>query len=259
VRGCLELTRVRYNLGEDALHYADTLNGDRAFVAGDAEEIRAAVSNLLDNAVKYSDKRVQVSVAVAAPDAKHVVVRIADQGIGIPTGQLKRIFNRFYRAPGRFMARVKGTGLGLFIVRSIVKSTAAASLPRAPAWGKAARLRFNSESLITMSAVLIVEDEKHLADGLRFNLEAEGYEVDITGDGESALSLLLEERRRFDAVVLDVMLPGKNGFEIASELRAAGQYVPVLMLTAMGRPEDVLRVLSRVRTTTCQSPSTWRF
>ena len=92
-----------------------------------------------------------------------------------------------------------------------------------------------------MSAVLIVEDEKHLADGLRFNLEAEGYEVDATGDGESALSLLLEDRRRFDAVVLDVMLPGKSGFEIASELRAAGQYVPVLMLTAMGRPEDVLR------------------
>jgi len=92
-----------------------------------------------------------------------------------------------------------------------------------------------------MSAVLIVEDEKHLADGLRFNLEAEGYEVDTTSDGESALSLLLEERKRFDAVVLDVMLPGKSGFEVASELREAGQFVPVLMLTARGRPEDVLR------------------
>jgi len=92
-----------------------------------------------------------------------------------------------------------------------------------------------------MSAVLIVEDEMHLADGLRFNLEAEGYEVSIAADGESALSLLLEEPRRFDAVVLDVMLPGKNGFEVASELRAAGQFVPVLMLTARGRPEDVLR------------------
>lgn len=121
VRECLELTRVRYNLGEDALHYADTLNGERACVAGDVDEIRAAVSNLLDNAVKYSDKGVNVSIAVAAPDKKNVVVRIVDEGIGIPTGQLKRIFNRFYRAPGRFMARVKGTGLGLFIVQSIVK------------------------------------------------------------------------------------------------------------------------------------------
>jgi len=121
VRDCLELTRVRYNLGEEALHYADDLDGQRACVKGDADEIRAAVSNLLDNAVKYSDKQVQVSVAVAAPDARNVVVRIADQGIGIPTAQLKHIFKRFYRAPGRFMARVKGTGLGLFIVQSVVK------------------------------------------------------------------------------------------------------------------------------------------
>ena len=120
VRECLELTRVRYNLGDGALHYADALNGERACVTGDVDEIRAAVSNLLDNAVKYSDKQVNVSIDVAAPDAKNIVVRIVDQGIGIPPGQLKRIFKRFYRAPGRFMARVKGTGLGLFIVQSIV-------------------------------------------------------------------------------------------------------------------------------------------
>src|SRR5918911_1609302 len=92
-----------------------------------------------------------------------------------------------------------------------------------------------------MSAVLIVEDEKHLADGLRFNLEAEGYTVETVADGESALSLLLEKRQRFDAVVLDVMLPGRDGFTVAAELRRAGQFVPVLMLTARGRPEDVLR------------------
>ncbi len=92
-----------------------------------------------------------------------------------------------------------------------------------------------------MSAVLIVEDEKHLADGLRFNLEAEGYDVDTVRDGEAALALLLEERRPYACVVLDVMLPGKDGFEVASELRQAGQFVPVLMLTALGRPEEVLR------------------
>jgi two-component system alkaline phosphatase synthesis response regulator PhoP len=92
-----------------------------------------------------------------------------------------------------------------------------------------------------MSAVLIVEDEKHLADGLRYNLEAEGYTVEVTGDGEAALALLLEQRQDFDAVVLDVMLPGKDGFTVAAELRRAGQFVPVLMLTARGRPEDVLR------------------
>src|SRR5918997_941063 len=92
-----------------------------------------------------------------------------------------------------------------------------------------------------MSAVLIVEDEKHLADGLRYNLEAEGYLVEVVLDGESALALLRENPQRFDAVVLDVMLPGKDGFAVASELRQSGQFVPVLMLTARGRPEDVLR------------------
>jgi two-component system, OmpR family, alkaline phosphatase synthesis response regulator PhoP len=92
-----------------------------------------------------------------------------------------------------------------------------------------------------MSTVLIVEDEQHLADGLRFNLEAEGYEVEVVADGESALALLLSDRKHVDVVVLDVMLPGKDGFEVAAELRRAGQFVPVLMLTARGRPEDVLR------------------
>jgi two-component system alkaline phosphatase synthesis response regulator PhoP len=92
-----------------------------------------------------------------------------------------------------------------------------------------------------VSAVLIVEDEKHLADGLRFNLEAEGYSVETVGDGESALELLMEKRERFDVVILDVMLPGKDGFTVVSDIRQAGQFMPVLMLTARGRPEDVLR------------------
>ncbi len=92
-----------------------------------------------------------------------------------------------------------------------------------------------------MSSVLVVEDEQHLADGLRFNLEAEGYTVNTVSNGEAALSLLLEREQPFDVVVLDVMLPGKDGFTVASELRASGQFVPVLMLTARGRPDDVLR------------------
>ena len=92
-----------------------------------------------------------------------------------------------------------------------------------------------------MSNVLIVEDEKHLAAGLRFNLEAEGYGVETAADGEAALALLLGGGRAFDVVVLDVMLPGADGFHVALELRRAGSFVPVLMLTARGRPEDVLR------------------
>ena len=89
--------------------------------------------------------------------------------------------------------------------------------------------------------ILIVEDEQHIADGLRFNLEAEGLDTVVASDGERALHLLLKERQPFDAVILDVMLPGKDGFDVASEVRAAGQYVPILMLTARGRPEDVIR------------------
>ena len=89
--------------------------------------------------------------------------------------------------------------------------------------------------------VLIVEDETHLAEGLRFNLEAEGYGADVVETGEAALALLLGGGQRFDLVVLDVMLPGKDGFEVAAELRAAKQFIPILMLTARGRPDDVLR------------------
>lgn len=92
-----------------------------------------------------------------------------------------------------------------------------------------------------MNEILIVEDEQHLADGLRFNLEAEGYGVTVAGDGETALARLLAPEASFAAVVLDVMLPGKDGFAVAAELRSAGQFVPILMLTARGRPEDVLR------------------
>ncbi len=92
-----------------------------------------------------------------------------------------------------------------------------------------------------MSRVLVVEDEAHLAQGLRFNLQAEGYAAEVVGDGEAATERLLAKSENFDVVVLDIMLPGKDGFSVVSELRAARNYVPVLMLTARGRPEDVLK------------------
>jgi DNA-binding response OmpR family regulator len=92
-----------------------------------------------------------------------------------------------------------------------------------------------------MSRILVVEDEQHLAEGLRFNLEAEGYQVEVLETGEAALEALTRDPAGFDLVVLDVMLPGKDGFEVISELRAAGQFIPTLMLTARGHPDDVLR------------------
>jgi DNA-binding response OmpR family regulator len=92
-----------------------------------------------------------------------------------------------------------------------------------------------------MSRILVVEDEAHIAEGVRFNLEAEGHSVRVAGRGEDALRLLLEEKEGFEALVLDVMLPGKDGFTVARELREAQNYIPLLMLTARSRPEDVLR------------------
>jgi len=123
-RECLELARTRTHLDEKALRFVESTDrgdrGGRAMTLGDADELRAAISNLIDNAIKYSDGRIDVSVEVAAVDDRRVAVRVTDRGMGVPHGELKRIFKRFYRAPGRVATRVKGAGLGLFIVRSIV-------------------------------------------------------------------------------------------------------------------------------------------
>ena len=89
--------------------------------------------------------------------------------------------------------------------------------------------------------MLVVEDEKHLAAGLRYNLNAEGFDVETVGTGEEALALLNDDRKPFDVLVLDVMLPGMDGFSLATRLRAQGQFVPILMLTARGQAQDVLR------------------
>lgn len=121
VQECIELARTRLNLAEAALRFVPALpKGVQALVKGDPDELRAAISNLLDNAVKYSDKKLEVTVELSTPTPRQVVLRVTDQGIGIPREQLKRIFKRFHRVPRRVALRIKGTGLGLFIVRSVV-------------------------------------------------------------------------------------------------------------------------------------------
>lgn len=120
VRECVEVARTSHHLQPEALRFELTSdNGSGASVVGDSEDLRTAVSNVLDNAIKYSAGAVDVSVRVETPDEKHVTLRVCDHGVGIPTGELKRIFKRFYRVPGRSQGNVKGTGLGLFIVRAI--------------------------------------------------------------------------------------------------------------------------------------------
>jgi two-component system sensor histidine kinase SenX3 len=122
VADCAELTRTRHHLDPDILNLKiATDESVSAKVVGDPDELQTAVLNLMDNAIKYSDKEKRVDVRVEIPSIQNVSLQITDHGIGIPREQLKRIFKRFYRAPGKLVGRIKGTGLGLFIVSSIVK------------------------------------------------------------------------------------------------------------------------------------------
>lgn len=120
VRECVDLARVRHHLSPDDMRLNSSADG-RARISGDAEDLRTAVFNILDNAVKYSGSKVEVAVSVTVPDDARVVMEVRDRGVGIPAHELKRIFKRFYRVPNRVLAQVKGTGLGLFIVRSIAQ------------------------------------------------------------------------------------------------------------------------------------------
>jgi two-component system sensor histidine kinase SenX3 len=122
VRECMDAIRTRHHLQPEALRYEEAAsNGNGMHVNGSAEDLRTAVSNVLDNAVKYSGDHVDVQVRLETPDEKRVVLRVRDHGVGISPDNLKRIFRRFHRVANRSLAHVKGTGLGLFIVKSIAK------------------------------------------------------------------------------------------------------------------------------------------
>jgi signal transduction histidine kinase len=118
VEECLQRVRTLHHVAPESLEYHP---GPQVTVMGDRDEMRAAVSNLIDNAVKYSGTQVRVRVETAKVDGKYVALRVRDEGPGIPKTELKHLFKRFYRVPGPLATRVKGTGLGLYIVRSVAK------------------------------------------------------------------------------------------------------------------------------------------
>ena len=120
VRECVEVARTGHHLLPQALRF-EPVGDQGTTVIGDPEELRTAVTNVLDNAIKYSGEQVDVSIRVGTPDEKHVRLSIRDHGVGIPPGELKSVFKRFYRVSNRSLAHIKGTGLGLFIVRAIAK------------------------------------------------------------------------------------------------------------------------------------------
>ncbi|MGA7398682.1 MAG: HAMP domain-containing sensor histidine kinase [Candidatus Sulfotelmatobacter sp.] len=122
VRACMEAARVRHHLPPEALQYEEgSSNGAGMRVMGSAEDLRTAVFNVLDNAIKYSGDTVDVRVRLDTPDEKRIVLSVQDHGVGIPSDDLKSIFKRFYRVTHRSLAHVKGTGLGLFIVKAIAQ------------------------------------------------------------------------------------------------------------------------------------------
>jgi signal transduction histidine kinase len=147
-RECVELARTRFHLGADALAYEQHVPEAGPVVIGDPEELKAAVWNLIDNAVKYSAGEVRIRVALDEVDDQRLAIRVTDRGVGISPVELKRIFRRFYRIPASVAMRTKGSGLGLFIVRSVARkhggrafaesegaghgSTFTLMLPRAP-------------------------------------------------------------------------------------------------------------------------------
>lgn len=118
-RECVELARTRFHLAPEALQFVDHTRS--AMVLGDSDELTAAVWNLLDNAVKYSQGDVKILVEVDELHDQRIAVRVTDNGVGISAAELKRIFKRFYRIPASVAVRTKGSGLGLFIVRSVAK------------------------------------------------------------------------------------------------------------------------------------------
>ena len=137
VRECVEVARNRRHLQPEALRFEPGVNGSGATtVKGDPEELRTAISNVLDNAIKYSGDQVDISVKIETLNEKRVTLRVQEHGVGIPAGELKRVFKRFYRAPNRSLAHVKGTGLGLFIVRAIAKKHGGRVFAQSPGDGQ---------------------------------------------------------------------------------------------------------------------------
>jgi len=152
VRDCMEHTRTRHHLQPEAMRFEQALNnGTGAHVRGSTDDLRTAVSNVLDNAVKYSGDHIDVHVRLEAPDEKRVVLKVQDRGVGIAQDDLKRIFKRFHRVGNRSLAHIKGTGLGLFIVKSIAKKHGGTVFAQSEGEGKGTTVvmelpRFESKS-----------------------------------------------------------------------------------------------------------------
>lgn len=142
VEECIDLARTRSHLPPECITFASKPDPRKPLMMlGDPDELKGAVMNLLDNAIKYSGDGIEINVKVERKDAKTAVVQVSDHGIGIPQEQLKHVFKRFYRVPGTVTIRVKGTGLGLFIVRSVAEKHGGKVSVESPGAGKGSTFR----------------------------------------------------------------------------------------------------------------------
>jgi signal transduction histidine kinase len=134
-RECVSLARTRFHLEDEVLKYDEDVPAGAAVVLGDPDELKAAVWNLIDNAVKYSPAGVSIQIRLEELDNDRLAVRVTDQGLGLSPENLKRIFRRFYRVPATLPIRAKGSGLGLFIVRSVAKKHRGRAFAESPGVG----------------------------------------------------------------------------------------------------------------------------
>jgi DNA-binding response OmpR family regulator/anti-sigma regulatory factor (Ser/Thr protein kinase) len=230
-------------------------------VSADEEALAQAVTNLLDNAVKYSGQARRVIVRAFVKE-RHLAISVQDFGVGIKKEDTGRVFERFYRGGDELTRSVKGSGLGLTLVKEIVAahhgtvhvdsepgrgSTFTIRLPtstsqesgvreRPARWFLIPESRFPIPFGAAMSRILIVEDEDAILLPLADNLRLEGYEVSTATDGRQGFALAQEKPH--DLLILDIMLPGMDGFEICRKLRQAGVRIPILMLTAKSQEID---------------------
>ncbi len=240
---CIETVRRRHHLAPEVVSLTAALPAASMLVEGDVDELRIAIGNLLDNAVKYSADAISITVELAVALSRHAVGARTRPRRRHPAPPVAPHLQPLLPLPG---PRLERQGHRARALHGAIDRPPARRPGVRRERGRGPRRHLHAGAAEAgaagrvMSRILVVEDEQHLADGLKFNLAAEGHEVDVIGDGNQALTHLQEHRDAYDAVVLDVMLPGRNGFDVARALRADSDFVPILMLTARGRPEDVL-------------------